>query len=169
MPKKNLDPSLKDAVIDGKNVTAKAMTKQRGRPRKGQGKTPSRKARTIDKHVRFTDDEWDVMKKKMEHCRTLNFSEYIRRKMLNLRPIIISTEDFTELRKARRDFVNFINATGIKNLTPEMRKEVLKNEGTLYDWADHLQGVVESVNRLLDRIHYKAVTDVENEDKEDVK
>ena len=169
MPKKNIDPSLKNTVIGGKNVTARAMTKQRGRPRKGQGKTPSRKARTIDKHVRFTDEEWEIMKKKMEYCRTLNFSEYIRRKMLNLRPIIISTEDFTELRKARRDFVNFINATGIKNLTPEQRKEVLKNEGTLYDWADHLQGVVESVNRLLDRIHYKVVTDVENEEKEDVK
>ena len=109
------------------------------------------------------------MKKKMEYCRTLNFSEYIRRKMLNLRPIIISTEDFTELRKARRDFVNFINATGIKNLTPEQRKEVLKNEGTLYDWAEHLQGVVESVNRLLDRIHYKVVSNVENKEKEDVK
>ena len=169
MPKKNLDPSLKNTVIDGKNVTARAMTKQRGRPRKGQGKTPSRKARTIDKHVRFTDDEWEVMKKKMDYCRTLNFSEYIRREMLNLRPIIISTEDFTELRKARRDFVNFINATGIKNLTLEQRKEVLKNEGTLYDWAEHLQGVVESINRLLDRIHYKVVTDVENEEKEDGK
>ena len=105
----------------------------------------------------------------MEINHITNFSDYIRHSLLNLRPIIISTEDFIELRKARRDFVNFINATGIKNLTPEQRKEVLKNEGTLYDWADHLQGVVESVNRLLNRIHYKVVSNVENEEKEDVK
>lgn len=169
MAKKNLDPSLKNTVIDGKEVAARAMTKQRGRPRKGQGKTPSRKARTISKHLRFSEDEWKIMEQKMEKNHIANFSDYIRHSLLNLRPIIISTEDFTELRKARRDFVNFINATGIKNLTPEQRKEVLKNEGTLYDWADHLQGVVESVNRLLNRIHYKVVSNVENKEKEDVK
>ena len=71
--------------------------------------------------------------------------------------VIIDTDDFTELRKARRDIINYINATSEKNLTEEQRKELFRNMNVLEDWGEHLKKVVLQIDRLIDRIHNKII------------
>lgn len=155
--KKYIDPTLKKQSNEGKEYNPLAMTKRRGRPKKGEGKTPAKPAHVVSKHVRFTEKQWKTMEKIMVKNQAINFSEYARISCFKLRPVIIDTDDFTELRKARRDIINYINATSEKNLTEEQRKELFSNMNVLEDWGEHLKKVVLQIDRLIDRIHNKII------------
>lgn len=155
--KKYIDPSLKKRNENGTNLDSRAMSKRRGRKKKTEGGTTAKPVKSVDKHVRFSKEEFEAARECMKKNRETNFAEYIRRAALQQRPIIIETDDFILLRQARRDFVNYINASGIKQLSEEDRKKVLTEPSTLMEWAAQLQPVVRQIDRLMDRIHNKVI------------
>lgn len=159
----NLDPTLKKHHIDGKEVDTRAMKKRRGRPKKSESTEPSKATRNVSKLIRFTEEEYAAVLDFMIENSISNFSEYARLACLQLRPFIISTEDFTELRKSRRDIVNYINVVYSRELSDAQRKELLLRLEVQEDWGKTLKNEVRQVDSLIEKIHNKVVlTDKEN-------
>lgn len=155
--KNNLDPTLRKQHADGNNANTRAMKKRRGRPKKSESMEPSKATRDVPKLIRFTEEEYAKVLDFMIENHISNFSEYGRLACLQLRPIIIMTEDFTELRKARRDIVNYINIVSSRELSDAQRKELLLRLEVQEEWGNTLKNEVRQVDNLIEKIHNKVV------------
>ena len=60
--KKYIDPSLKKRNENGTNLDSRAMSKRRGRKKKNEGGTTAKPVKSVDKHVRFSKEEFEGAK-----------------------------------------------------------------------------------------------------------
>lgn len=91
----------------------------------------------------------------MEKNQIARFSQYARCTTLNMNPIIISTEDFTLLRQARRDIVNYSNIIKSKKLSLKDRQVLFSKLNVQVEWGLHLIKLVEEIDKLINRLKNK--------------
>lgn len=151
--KKYIDPTLSKTITDGKTLDTRTMKRKRGRPRKEQ--TGESSKASVCKTIRYTENEYEEVKRLMEKNQIARFSQYARCTTLNMNPIIISTEDFTLLRQARRDIVNYSNIIKSKKLSPKDRHVLFSKLNVQEEWGTHLIKLVEEIDNLINRLKNK--------------